>query len=346
MKMMLGVSNKHNPITAELLQTLQNLEELKGYTAVIVKASHKEGRDGRLFSELTLEGDGCSFPIKMWDTATSKHKLDECVEYRSVVEISLKRKDWEDNYTLNIITIKVREDLNADDANYGVRRLLDKKVFNIEGYVSMIKDPIIKAICEYFWNVYGEMLKVHPAGAKVHHDFKEGWLEHTIEVISGGVTLITAPTSPYKEKFTPKQLDRYICMALFHDAGKLFEMNSQGEYTSWGKAVGHVYLSTSMFNNAMANVGTNLNNEDYLIILNGIVGHSGQVEWGAIKPPLSIEANLLHLMDMYSLHVSKFIGYVMNPPPLEGDLMVYDYSKKQDYFIDKEMKTWKRRELE
>lgn len=331
----------HNPITYNQLQALEDLQEITGFTAIITKATHKEGRDNKLFSELILEGKGCSFPIKMWDTANSKEILDKCVEKSIVVEVGLRRKDWEGKYSLNIVSIKIREDLFVNGEDYGVQRLMNKEVFNVQSYIDIIHDKSIKEVCQKFWSRYGEPLSIHPAGQKVHHDFKEGWLEHTIEVVSGGITLMTSPTSPYKERFTAKQIDRYICMALFHDAGKLFEMDNQGSYTLWGRAVGHVYLSTTIFNNAMTEAGVNLENEDYLIILNGIVGHSGQMEWGAFKPPFTVEANLLHLMDMYSLHLSKFIGYAVNPPLENKDSIVFDYSKRQDYFIDNEMKKWR-----
>lgn len=335
------MENKHNPVTLERLRELKNFEQLDGVTSVIKKVSHKETRQNKVYTELTLLGKNCEYEAKMWETGKFTNILDEYVNKSVVVEINLKRKDHEGQYGLTAELVKMREDLDTSEEAYGTQRLLDKTKFNVELYVSWIQDEGIRRVCQKFIETYEGLIKTHPAGAKVHHDFIGGWEEHTVEVISGGLSLMRSDISTYPHKYTDKQVDRFICMALFHDAGKMYEMDANGEYTLWGKAVGHTHLSTVMFNTALVEAGVTLNNEDYLIILNGILSHHGEIEWGAVKEPISLEANLLHLMDMHSLHLSKFIGYSINPPMNSKDNIIRDFSRRRDYFIDSEMEKWR-----
>jgi 3'-5' exoribonuclease len=181
-------------------------------------------------------------------------------------------------------------------------------------------------------------MREHPAGKVVHHDFPGGLLEHTIEVISTGLSIMYGEFSPYANRFSSKQIDRFICMALCHDIGKLYELSNEGKYSLWGYAYGHLYISSIMFRNTLEELNISLDTQDEIIITNGILSHHNKLEWGAVKPSVSIEADILHTADMYSMNLSKFIGYAMNPVEVDESGLVVDRNLKRAFYIDNEMK--------
>lgn len=332
----------HNPVTVDTLACIANLQNINGVTALLKGVDFKLTKTESKFAILDFCGSGCTFSAKMWNITEDVEKsLKQIQESKYACEITLTRKDYRNLPAFEAVITRIITEPYTDE--YRIKRVMDMNVYKMENYIQMIKDPEIRVICKCFWNKYRDKLEVHPAGKRVHHDFEGGWVEHTIEVISAGLSIMIGELSPYRENFTDKQVDRFICMALFHDAGKLREMDVQGNYTLEGKSLGHLYISSIILGSVLDELCILLNKEDKIIIFNGILSHHNKAEWGAVAPSVSVEADILHLVDVQSMHLSKRIGYALNPIEMNEDGIVDDTSAGRSYFIDSEMKEFVKR---
>ena len=130
---------------------------------------------------------------------------------------------------------------------------------------------------------------------KNHHVGLYGNLYHTLEVLLLSIRL--------KETLSPKiqdkvSLDFLKAGALLHDIGKYYtyvgdEDGSFG-YTVIGQTLDHLALGIFHLGSVEGDIETKE-------LLSTIIGsHHGKIEWGAIKPPSSLEAWIVHQADMIS----------------------------------------------
>lgn len=328
----------HNPITTDTLSNLGQNEIITDYTAVVKSHNIRRASNQKEFAIIDFYGDNCEFSAKMWNvTEGVKEILSRVSGNNIVVGIDLTRKDYNGKFTLEVVLKKILAELSHDNI-YKLSRVLDVDKYSIDKYINMIVDDNIRKICDKLWKTYKDNLVNHPAGKRIHHAFPGGWVEHTVEVISTGLSMMCNEHSPYSKNYTSKQIDRFICMAMVHDLGKLWELRGDGTYSLAGKSMGHLYISSTAFSDVMKQLDIKLNDEDYTIIINGIISHHRLADWGAISAPISLESRILHIADMYSMHLSKFIGYALNPIDITAEGYIEDNMLREVYYIDEEMK--------
>jgi 3'-5' exoribonuclease len=88
--------------------------------------------------------------------------------------------------------------------------------------------------------------------------------------------------------------------AILHDIGKLRELRVSpvgAEYTAAGSLVGHILQGRDMIREAARELDEPLDDETLLRLEHIIISHQRLPEWGSPKPPMTIEALLVHYAD-------------------------------------------------
>jgi 3'-5' exoribonuclease len=143
-----------------------------------------------------------------------------------------------------------------------------------------------------------------PAARGMHHAYIGGLLEHTLSMAAIATTL--AQHYPHVNK------DLLISGTLLHDMGKAIEytMEESFEYSEDGRLVGHIVRAIVMVEKAAAELDFPENDLRHLIHL--IASHHGTREWGSPVVPKTIEAILLHQLDLLDSRVQGFFDYLQN----------------------------------
>lgn len=139
---------------------------------------------------------------------------------------------------------------------------------------------------------YKEKLMYWAAAKGMHHAIYGGLLYHMYRMALSAVAL--APVYP--------QINADILVAgtILHDIGKVEELDTTmlgtSEYTVKGRLMGHMYIGMEIVSKIAEEncIPPNITEQ----ILHIIASHHGKQEWGALVPPATMEAQVVHYLDM------------------------------------------------
>ena len=146
-----------------------------------------------------------------------------------------------------------------------------------------------------------------PAATMMHHAYAGGLLEHTLAMIP--FCRLAAEQYPAVER------DLLIAGALLHDVGKVlgYEVRPAFPLTDEGRLAGHITLGVVMVEKAIDHlVGFPADLRQQLVHL--LISHHGTLEWGSPVQPCTLEAVLLHQVDLLDSRVQGFIDHVSAEP--------------------------------
>jgi len=146
-----------------------------------------------------------------------------------------------------------------------------------------------------------------PAAKIMHHAYVGGLLEHTLALIP--FCRLAAERYPMIDR------DLLIAGALLHDVGKVLSYDTGATFpiTNEEKLVGHITSGTIMVERAAREIA-DLSPELRQQLLHMLVSHHGTLEWGSPIPPRTLEAALLHQIDLLDSRAQGFIDHVSAEP--------------------------------
>ena len=146
---------------------------------------------------------------------------------------------------------------------------------------------IIRQFSEQLYTPYSR----YPAATSMHHAFAGGLLNHTYQMLHMLEGLY--PCLPYAVK-----VERCILAILFHDYGKVYEYNVQGEPQSDMYLLGHIYIGAHKLHNVLEQHG--INKEEIKRTVHCILAHHGTREFGSPVVPCIPEAAIINYLDNIS----------------------------------------------
>lgn len=199
--------------------------------------------------------------------------------------------------------VKVRDE-DVDPRDF-VRGLSADEIADLtqqaDEMIAAVLDPFLHSLLQKIrhsdlWDPITES----PAGCGVHHDCVGGLLEHMVSMMR----LARQVGSHYSglDRLLP---DLLVTGAFVHDLGKVHEIERRQlkfERTLVGELVGHITIGTSIVVNAMDSVA-GFPDELHSRVTHMILAHHGHREFGSPVTPRTLEAFLLHHIDMIDSRV-------------------------------------------
>lgn len=144
-----------------------------------------------------------------------------------------------------------------------------------------------------------------PAARLLHHAYVGGLIEHTLSM--AGIAKFLAGYYPYVDK------DLLISGVLLHDLGKVMEYDTDAafEFTEDGRLVGHIVRAIVVVEKAAAELG-DIPENDLRQLIHMIASHHGYLEWGSPVLPKTLEAILLHQIDLIDSRIQGYFDHLRN----------------------------------
>ncbi len=142
-----------------------------------------------------------------------------------------------------------------------------------------------------------------PAARSMHHAYVGGLLEHTLSMAR--LSLLLAGHYPYVNR------DLLLAATLLHDAGKALEYDLTGgfSFSEDGRLVGHIIRVIALVERAAAR-RDDIDEDELRHLVHLLASHHGTHEWGAPVVPKTLEAILLHQLDLLDSRVQGFFDHL------------------------------------
>ncbi|RKX54934.1 MAG: phosphohydrolase [Thermotoga sp.] len=323
MKSALGIQEGEGKFVEEL----QEDDVIDGIYKVISKHSF-ETHMHKKYLILNLADKTGNIRAIDWYNASNN---DAKVKSGSVIRIKGKATLYNGNLQ---ITIANHNDsiIVLNKGEYDVSRFIPttKKDVNVmmrelKKLMEKIEDDDIRRLLDNFFqdNDFVERFKSAPAAISVHHAYKGGLLEHTLNVAR-----ICEDMSKY---YPSVNKDILIAGAIFHDVGKTEEYDFKDGIvkTDTGEMLGHVAIGWHMVKKMIEKI-PGFNDDTRIKLEHMILSHHGEMEWGSPVLPKIPEALILHFVDNLDSKMWQF-KYLKDKKKQDDDEALWsDYNKYLD----------------
>lgn len=267
--------------------------EVEVLTAFIKAAEVRDAKNGVPFLRLTLQdktGEIQCTIFNVTEAVAGELAAGQIVTFRN-----LKFNEY--NGKLGLLfgpssQYVIRNDVDRSD--YILTTIPDPTVLRhkLTEHISSIRNTRIRNMCISLTcePEFKERFFDWPAAKSRHHAEKHGLLFHTVRMMDAGAALC--------DVYTAADRDMVIAGILFHDFGKIRELNATeswvGEYTPQ-TLLGHIYIGAAKIHEYW--LAGKISDEQYLQLAHIILSHHGTKEYGSPVTPATIEAYIVHYID-------------------------------------------------
>lgn len=227
-------------------------------------------------------------------------------EYQGNLEMSsrggkdikyITKEDMEKNLDFDIQDYTIGAPFTKDTMISKIQKDIEKEITN--------KD--VQKLVSTLLNKNYDKFVTHPAAISIHHDYEEGLLFHTYNMLQVGKSL---------SSFYPV-INKSLLLAgiILHDLGKIIEYSVDEEtggysYSKQGNLIGHISLMAAEIQLTGDELG--ICEEVTMNLQHLVLSHHGNLEWGSPVIPKTPEAIMLHHIDSLDSKMeqvrSAFVG--------------------------------------
>lgn len=209
---------------------------------------------------------------------------------------------FSNDMALQVVVQRLEKLLPEDD----VSNLLPQGDFSIEeyktkltNYIKSVRTPGLHLLLETIFSgeTYERFVR-NPAGTRMHHAYRGGLLQHSVDV--AGLAVAMAGQMEAVDK------DLVIAGALLHDIGKIREISGEVgfPYTNEGRLLGHITMSCLIVQEAAAKLRIPASRLEQLEHI--ILAHHGENEKGSPVACATREAFIVHYADEINAVMNQF----------------------------------------
>jgi len=265
-------------------------------------------KNGSAFARFTLADKTGSLQGVCWDFGKVEQAMVALLTAGELMDLSGMVKSYRDNLQFTVSGLAAPSDADPSHFEKVSEFNPDEMYREFLGFVDSYSNGFFLTLATTICNKYGTLFFSKPAATGMHHAFKHGLLEHTLQMLQTAEKLFELP-------FYANNLNKDLCMfgIMFHDYGKIFEYGDGPGFkkTISGIKVGHIPKMAAI----IYHQGTLLGIPDIILdeMMSIVLTHHGRVAWGSPMMPSSPEAQFVHYID--NLHGTVF-GSIQR---IEGD---------------------------
>ena len=173
------------------------------------------------------------------------------------------------------------------------------------------KGKLLNLITQIFKD-YRHAIQEAAAARHHHHAFSGGLLEHTLSVTKTAVFLADHYLAAYPKLPVPFSKPLVVAGAILHDIGKIRELRTDAvsaHHTTEGDLIGHAVLGRDFVRDYGKLVELEMSTQTHLEHI--VLTHGRFPDWGAPKPPMSLEAVLVHSADCCDALFGSYVNVLL-----------------------------------
>lgn len=288
-----------------LISELKQGQIVDDIFVVKIKKSVSKYQKGFSFSLLLSDQSGSTIEYKYWgpDDEQKVKEVYDSVHPDSVIKVQGKVSEYMGRLQLTAndpAQVLKEDEYDPDQFIMPPKRDVGEMYKRLREAIDSVDNDSLKGFLNKVFDEIGDDFKRHPGAISIHHNWRGGLLQHTMEVLE--YCLLS------KRLFPELDRDLLIAGALLHDIGKLEEIETTTRIkgTDRGQLIGHLPFSLLFIEKRMDSIEGNLKNR----LMHMIISHHGKMEYGSPKEPMIPEALALYHADEMSAKIAEMTEFV------------------------------------
>ncbi|MBN2558932.1 MAG: HD domain-containing protein [Clostridia bacterium] len=269
-------------------------------TYILKEALMKKTAAGKFYIDLVFLDDTGEAAAKKWDAVNED--MDRLVPNRLYI-VNTRVATWQNKLQLNINSIRpasAEEQSRISEYIPAAPLSPGEMMETVNGYIVRIGNKDMRKLVESLYADYSEKLMYYPAAKALHHAVRSGYLYH--------ISTMLKTAEKLSEVYESLDMDLLYTGVLLHDIMKMEELDSTelgiADYSIQGQLIGHIEMGVSIVDQKRIELG--LDDKVCLLVKHMILSHHSLPEYGSPKPPMFLEAELLHYIDLIDARVYDF----------------------------------------
>ncbi len=284
------------------IEELKAGAELQGEPFLLQDVVRRQSKDGRPFLLTTLRDRTGQLSGVFWDVPLT---VDVWARPGLAVLVSGRVSLYKDALQVSINDLARATDVDLAAFLPASKRPKDEMLAELRRQIAALAEPW-QTLAGYLLleGDTAERFVSAPAARGMHHAYVGGLLEHSLSMAA--VARLLASHYPHVNA------DLLVCGALLHDVGKGYEyaLEEGFDHSADGRLVGHIVRGIVLIEKAAAELGFPAAELQQLVHL--VAAHHGTHEWGSPVVPKTLEAVLLHQIDLLDSRMGGFMDHVGN----------------------------------
>jgi 3'-5' exoribonuclease len=288
----------------------------------------RETKDGRPYLLSTFRDRTGKINGVFWDVPPDAEKS---AKAGIVTLVTGRVRSYKNALQINATDLNPIQVSSMSDFLPASGRALDEMVAELRLFIESLDSPWKELVDAVLLDEQRLSLFANaPAARSMHHAYVGGLIEHTLSMAR--VARFLADHYPYVNK------SLLLSGVLLHDVGKAMEYETGGsfDFTDDGRLVGHIVRSIIMIEHAadelVSSGSVRISEEQRRQLIHLIASHHGTQEWGSPVVPKTLEAILLHQIDLLDSRVQGFFDHLQNDDG--GDL----WTSRPSYMFNTELR--------
>ncbi|CAN5450130.1 HD domain-containing protein [soil metagenome] len=261
------------------------------------------GKNGKSYLTLQLGDRSGSIDSRVWENAEAMqliYQLGDVVRVKGVIQLFQSRMQLIVHKMEKLATADVEPDLLIAAS----RRSPDAMEADLMDLVEKLDAGPVRTLLQMTLAEpeVKNRLRTHPAAKTIHHAYRSGLLEHILSIAK----LMNLIHAHYTSEGVGLDRSLLVFGAIFHDIGKLWELEGEGPYgyTDRGRLLGHMSIAVELVERKSADIPEMTDRlKDKLKHI--ILSHHGRLEYGSPKEPMFLEALIVAMIDDFDSKVNS-----------------------------------------
>lgn len=282
---------------------LRSGDEVVNEPFLVQDVVRRKTKDDRPFLLGTLRDRTGLISFVYWDVPGH---IDAWIRAGVVALVTGRATNYKDALQISITDLNTMTAPDMADFLPSSQRSRDDMIAELEAVVASLADPWRQLVTHILLDeAFLPQFATAPAARGMHHAYIGGLLEHTLSMAQ--LSLHLASHYPYVDK------DLLLSGTLLHDMGKAMEYSlADGfSFSDDGRLVGHIIRGITLIEEAARELG-DFPEAALRDLVHLVASHHGNHEWGSPVIPRTLEAVLLHQVDLLDSRVQGYLDHVRN----------------------------------